>query len=617
MPRSVPDAVPLRHRLTVRLTAWVTLVLLLIGTPFLLAFHRLVRGQEMAVLAESATRTSRFLVEGLRAAMLSGHPKLLDGAVLQVADRPDVRRVTLLDHEGHVRISSDPQWAGRAFEKGRDETCRACHDSEGTPPPGRTVVFEEGSSRFFRTVTAIHNQPVCHECHDAQAAVNGILLVDLPLTATDERFFAGIGSTLALAAVMVVVTIAGLVLLLNRLVHAPLRAVIDSSRRVAGGELDARTEVETSGEFAVLASHVNRMTDHLARSLQTVETQHRDLQEILDAVDDEIVVLDRERRIVAANAAFRARSGEPGEALEGRPCREASTPEWPCGEASEEDCPVRRVFGSDRLHKGIVTERRPAGDERTIEIHASPIRDADGVVTHAVEVRRDISERRQLEASVAHSEHLAALGLLASGLSHEINNPLGAIATSVEGLRRRVVEEGPGADGTPSLVETLGRIEGEIERCRGITHRLLRVARPSTSARGVVDVNQVVHDIVAIQSHHADRSGIVTELLLGERIPCYVGDASRLAQVLMNVTMNAIQAMEHGGKLRIVTEAAEGTVRIEIRDTGPGIPADLQKRIFEPFFTTKPVGKGTGLGLFITHRIVTDLGGRVTVRSRV
>jgi signal transduction histidine kinase len=322
--------------------------------------------------------------------------------------------------------------------------------------------------------------------------------------------------------------------------------------------------------------------------------------------------------VVAANQAFH-RGLEPheGEAV-GRFCRDVTARKWPCAADQAEGCPVQRVFRSGQLHKGIVSCSGPDGVERSIEIHASPLRDAAGAVSHAVEVRRDISERRQLEGILAHSERLASLGLLASGLSHEINNPLGAIATSVEGLRRRLPgEPGLTADARRSLEEVLRRIAGEVDRGRTITHRLLKVARPPGTVRSLFDVNHVVHDIVAILAHDMKRSGIVANLQLGDSLPPLSSDESSLGQVVMNLALNSIQAMgDNGGTLRIATAAVDGMVQLEVEDSGSGIPPGLLKRIYEPFFTTKPVGSGTGLGLFITHRIVTEMGGDIQVRSQ-
>lgn len=611
--------VPVHHRLTVRLTGGVVLVLLLIGLPFLLAFHRLLRNQQLEALSEATTSLSQIMVDGLRSAMLVGQPHLLDDTVRNIAREKGVERVIILDHRGRVRVTSDRAYEGRILDRAHDSTCAVCHGKGGAPPSSRAAVTEEGGRRVFRAMSAIPNEERCHGCHEPALATNGILLMDLSLSTADRRFFANIGGTLALGTLMVVLTVAVLVLLLRRMVHNPLGAVVSTSRKIVDGNLDARVPAAGPGEFTLLASQVNRMTDHLAQSLRTVEAHRRELQAVLDSVDDEIVVLDRDQRVVAANKAFMMGSGRPEVDPTGRPCHEASSSHWPCRSEVQGGCPVRRVFESGRLQKAIFSSTGPDGKERSIEIHASPLRGVDGVVSQAVEVRRDISERRQMEATLAHSEHLAALGLLASGLSHEINNPLGAIAASVEGLRRRLPgESGISPESVRDLESVLGRVAQEVERGRKITHRLLKVARPLGAARSLVDVNQVVEEIVGILAHEMRRSNVAAELDLGERLPPLIGDESSLGQIVMNLALNAIQAMTGaGGKLRIATSAADGGVQIDVEDSGCGIPPEHLKRIYEPFFTTKPVGKGTGLGLFITHRIISEIGGSVDVKSNV
>jgi signal transduction histidine kinase/HAMP domain-containing protein len=596
----------------------VILVLLLIGCPFLLAFHRLLRSQQMDALGETTATLSRVVVASLASAMLVGQPHLLDETIRDLSDQEEVEKVILLDHEGRIRVSSDPSDEGTLMDRERYSTCRACHGKGVASPATRTATTVMGDRQVFRTMSVIPNEPRCHGCHDPAAATNGILLMDLSLSTANRRFFADIGSTVALGAVMVLVTIAVLALLLRRMVHGPLQAVVSTSRRIVGGDLDARVSVSSQGEFAVLASHLNRMTDHLAESLRTVETQSRQLQSILDAIDDEIVVLDRERRVVAANRAF-LRAGEPVNGpLAGQHCRDVSASRWPCDGDQPDGCPVQRVFDSGRLQKGLISRSESDGTERAIEIHASPLRGPDGSVSHAVEVRRDISERRQLEATLAHSERLASLGLLASGLSHEINNPLGAIATSVDGLRRRLAnDDSVPPEAARRLEQVLSRIAREVQRGRTITNRLLKVARPPGGTRSLVDVNHVVEDILAVLAHDLKRHRIKINLELAGGLPPLPADESRIGQVVMNLGLNAIQAMaETGGQLRIATNTVDGVVQIEVEDTGCGIPPSVLNRIYEPFFTTKPVGKGTGLGLFITHQIVSEMGGTIQVRSQ-
>jgi PAS domain S-box-containing protein len=516
-----------------------------------------------------------------------------------------------------VRVASDPADEGRIIDRDREAQCLVCHEGGRTSAGRHTVVNWDDGRRVFRAMSVIRNGPRCYGCHAKTSPVNGILLTDLALTAADRRFFADIGGTIALGAVMLLVTVGVLVLLLDRTIHRPLRAVVETSQRIVGGDLDARVEAGTTGEFALLASQLNRMTDHLALSLRTVETQRREVQAILDATDDEIVVLDHDRRVVAANRAYRERWERRQVEVVGQLCREVLSSNGPCLENETMGCPVRRVFETGEHHWGVTSYLDPDGKERTIEIHGSPLRGPDGAIPHAVEVRRDITQRRQMEASLAHSERLASLGLLASGLSHEINNPLGAIAASVDALRRRLpAEPGLSPQSAEALERVLSRIGREVERGRQITHRLLKVARPSPSTKALVDANRIIEDVILMLAHHIKRSGIRTRLELAAGLPPLWVDEPRLGQAFLNLVLNALQAMDgEGGELRVVTAAEEDGVRLEVMDTGCGIPAEHLRRIYEPFFTTKPVGQGTGLGLFITHQIVTELGGTIEAGS--
>lgn len=603
------------ERLTVRLTAGVTLALLVIGVPFLLAFHGLRREQQIDALAEASAGMSRVLVDSLRSAMLAGQPHLVDQAIRDLSQQPEIERVVVLDRNGNVRISSDTSFQDRMFEKNRDPTCKVCHQSSQSLPSSRTVVVEDGDRHVFRAMSVIPNDSSCHACHDPSLATNGVLLMDLSLRSANLSFFAGITRTVILAVIMVVVTIVVLVALLQWMVHEPLRAVIVTSRRIAGGDMDARIPVGSVGEFGVLSRQVNRMTDHLARSIYAEERHRRELQAILDSVDDEIVVLDRDRRVVAANYAFLKTSRS--EEILGKPCQQVSALR-PCSE-SQDECPVSAVFAGGRLQKGIMSRLDQAGSERSIEIHASPVRGGDGSIDRVVEVRRDISERRQVEATLAASERLTSLGLLASGISHEVNNPLGAIAASVEGLRRKLTRTPDWRDAGSTgndFERTLLRIAREVERARSITDRLLKVARPPGQSRTLMDVNHAVADTLSLLSYDIERNGIQTTTDLAGKLPLLPGDESRLGQILMNLILNAIQAMAAGGKLLVSTGAENDSIRIYVQDTGDGISSDVIGRIYEPFFTTKPPGKGTGLGLFITHRLVSEMGGTIDVRSK-
>ncbi|RMG46344.1 MAG: HAMP domain-containing protein [Acidobacteria bacterium] len=601
--------VPWRHRLTFRLTGAVTLLLLAIGLPFLLIFHARERSRQLEAVEEATLSLDRIVVQGLRSAMIARQPHLLDDTIRGLAHQPAVQRVILLDRSGRVAVSSDPSFEGRFFDRERDDMCRVCHEAGRAPATSRTTIVEVGRRRVLRAVSVIPNEPACHRCHDPKARTNGVLLFDFSLAGAEKRIAASFGRTAALGALMLAVTIVALTLLLNRMVHAPLNEIVRTTQKIARGRLDTRARIPGRDEFARLGSQVNAMTEHLERLLGRIERQRAELQAVLDAVDDQIVVLDRDRRIVIANRAFTA--ARPADAGPLADCCRGPSPEEAGG------CLVDRVFETGRLAKAVVSRHTGSGDERALEVHASPVRDAAGRVIQVVEVRRDISERRQLEASLVHSERLASLGLLASGLSHEINNPLAVIAARVTALRRRLAEDGTGGEPLERLDAELDQIERATQRGRAITDRLLRLSRSTGGARSLIDVNRAVRDALALLSHEMERHAIRSETDLSPSLAPLVGDPARVTQVLMNLALNAVQAMQgRGGTLRVATRAVDGGIRIDVEDDGPGIPENDLVRIFDPFYTTKPAGQGTGLGLFICSRIVAEMGGRITAANR-
>ena len=224
----------------------------------------------------------------------------------------------------------------------------------------------------------------------------------------------------------------------------------------------------------------------------------------------------------------------------------------------------------------------------------------------------DVTRRRALERQLMHAEKLASVGILAAGVAHEIGNPLSAVSGYAQLLTKDGVSEA-------ERKEFAGAIASQAERINRIIRDLLDYSRPSPYLGQAVEVNQAIEAVLnmfftskRLAHHHLD---IQRDLARG--LPPVRMDRDQLQQVVLNLVMNAAQAMEQGGKLTISTRRQEGWVRIEFRDSGPGIPKGNLPLIFDPFFTTKPVGQGTGLGLSICDRIVSAAGGRIEVKSKM
>ena len=236
---------------------------------------------------------------------------------------------------------------------------------------------------------------------------------------------------------------------------------------------------------------------------------------------------------------------------------------------------------------------------------------ADSFNQMATELRAREQALRSAQAQLIQSEKMAAFGQLGAGIAHEIKNPLAGVLGLVQLTSRAM----PAEDPTKAALAT---IEKETKRCRSIIDNLLRFARPEKVAREPVALSSVVADAVALTRHTMGTHGIELRIDVPETLPKVHASANQIQQVLMNLVMNAEQALEsrgHGVVTIAATNGADNFVEIRVADDGPGIPKGALERIFEPFFTTKPAGKGTGLGLSVSFGIVRDHGGTIRVES--
>ena len=218
------------------------------------------------------------------------------------------------------------------------------------------------------------------------------------------------------------------------------------------------------------------------------------------------------------------------------------------------------------------------------------------------------------------SSKMAALGKMAAGIAHEINNPLAVIAEKAGWLKDLLEEED--VSKSPNLKEfqeTVGRIEYHVDRAKKVTHRLLGFARRMEPVSEKVDINKVLDESVGFLENEARFLNINIQEDLDPNLPLITSDTTQLQQVFLNLMNNAIDAIGKDGEINITTRyvARNNMVAIDIADNGPGIPRELLGKIFDPFFTTKEVGKGTGLGLSISYSIVEKLGGQIRVASEV
>ena len=228
----------------------------------------------------------------------------------------------------------------------------------------------------------------------------------------------------------------------------------------------------------------------------------------------------------------------------------------------------------------------------------------------------------ELNARLMQSDKLAALGKMAAGIAHEINNPLAVIGEKAGWMKDLLLdEEFQGSENLKEYMASIGKIEEHIERARKITHNMLGFVRKMEPRLDDVDINRVLEQTMELLQNQARINNIAIQKDFAPDLPIIAADQSRLQQVFLNLIGNAIDAIESDGKksgfVQITTRKEGQSIVIRLEDDGPGIPKEYERKIFDPFFTTKKTGKGTGLGLSISYNIIEKMGGVIVYESRV
>ncbi|MBI3180838.1 MAG: two-component sensor histidine kinase [Myxococcales bacterium] len=254
---------------------------------------------------------------------------------------------------------------------------------------------------------------------------------------------------------------------------------------------------------------------------------------------------------------------------------------------------------------------RPAGGPLLSRLERSLKRMADALLAEQALTRRQLAELREAnlklrraQTELVASERLVTVGRLAAGVAHEVGNPLSGILGYLSVIRAR-------AGQSPEVVELLGRVDGEVQRIDQIVRGLLELGRPARGSPGPVEVARIAEACARLLSAGPDFGAVEIKM---ELEPGAVAQAEQgpLSQVLINLLLNAAQAMGGKGAIRLAARRQGERIAIEVEDTGPGIPPEVMPRLFEPFFTTKAGGKGNGLGLAVSRHLLSAMGGELT-----
>ncbi|MDX1586784.1 MAG: ATP-binding protein [Balneolaceae bacterium] len=259
-------------------------------------------------------------------------------------------------------------------------------------------------------------------------------------------------------------------------------------------------------------------------------------------------------------------------------------------------------YETERLNK--------AGKKVLVNLSESFIRDEDDEIVGRSQILRDLTDLKIREEQIQQSERLATVGHMAAGVAHEVGNPLTAISSLVQVCQRKTDD--------PFIQDQLKKVRDHIQRITKIVRDLVDFSRPSSLKTEVMNVNEIIKSAVGLLKHDARCRSVTFNLELSSRLQKIEGVPDHIHQVVVNILLNAVDAMKgiKNPRVDIRTWQDDGFIKIAIEDIGEGIPDKQLNRIFEPFFTTKEVGSGTGLGLSVSHGIITKMGGTIEVESQ-
>jgi two-component system sensor histidine kinase AtoS len=394
-------------------------------------------------------------------------------------------------------------------------------------------------------------------------------------------------------------------------VTGPITVLLDATRKLKAGNLEYRIE-GLWDEFGELATGFNVMAGSLTEQMRKIEESENRYRMLFEIAGDAIFILDAEGdaagNIVAANQAAAAMHGYSHDELLALNIRDIDAPE----DAARVSNRIQRIFTGEWI-KTEINHIKKDGTVFPVEISAGLLE--FGNHRYILALDRDMTERKQMEQALQRTEQIKCAGELATGLAHEIKNPLAGIKLSIEVLSHSLENDLAGED-----KEVLAKVIDEIKRIESLIKGLLNFARPPQPQFAKTDVNAVLESVAGLvlqnQSSIPGASRSITLVRdLDSRLPEIMADPMQLRQVFMNLLLNAVDAMKDGGDLGIKTrfDAANQSVRVELSDTGRGIDAAVMGKLFQPFFTTK--SKGTGLGLAISKRLIEDHGGRIGIEQ--
>jgi PAS domain S-box-containing protein len=579
---------------------------LLLGAPLLLT----VKSTVHHVLMDAAARHGILLIQDLAEKALPGMQQnseaLLLPALQSAQEASGASYVMALNPAGQVLAHTNVAEKGKTY---RD--AEALADMNASSPRFQSIRYNGNEVMDVAApvwsasqADSSENFLLLGKSSETEKKRIGTIRLALPLKESIDiefRLFRRITWTVLIAGGI------GLVLLLwsMRTMLRPIPLLSLAASRIGRGEYGVSVSVRSKDELGTLAEDFNRMSQALSET--TVSKDF--LSNVLANLVDPLIVMGPDTSIRILNPAAARLLGYDQSEVLGKPLSIF---------CSAQDNPLTTVENAVNLKKGTLQNLEMnfvshAGMNIPVLFSSAIVKDAGDNVTHIIVVAKDMTERKKLETQLLQTGKLSAVGQLAGGVAHEINNPLGVILGFAQGVIRRL----PAGD---ALEMPIKAIEREAIRCKNLVQDLLTFSRTSRVEREPMDINTAIEGALSLVMAQARIGQIEVKKELGQSLPRILGNPNQIQQIIINLANNALDAMGKQGTLLLRTESVKEGPRswvcLYVTDTGPGIPPEIMSRIFEPFFTTKPLGQGTGLGLGLVHEIVQKHSATIEVDSR-
>ncbi len=602
----------LLRRLKTRLSARLLVLLaglLVVSSALFLALFIWLYQQQLAQERQQASRQLSMLFQAaLENAMVKRDLPGLRDILRRLGQQPEVRRVMLVNPAGVVRFASRRTLLQKPLASEELPFCGAACSGGWPPRRPYTRLFDAGGESILRTVKPIHNKRVCQPCHGPiiEHPINGVLVADFNASSLRRHALMGAAGLAGAGALVMMLTLMGAWWFLQRQVISPVDTLMEAAQKLANGDLSARAPVQGEDELGRLARTFNAMAERLEGLVRRLSAHDAYLQSLIDAVPEGIRVIGPGHRVRMVNRAYRAQHPHvQGDPL-AEPCFVAHGRKEPCPH-SLVTCPLELFRdGAGEPARLMHTHTGPDGKPLPVEIVAAPLTDPNTGETLVVEAIRDLAQ----QIDITQEQRLAELGQLATGIAHEIHNPLGSVRLGLSAMLRAI---DAGRD-PKDVLGYLKRVDAAVDQCIEVTDRMLRISMPPSDRPSLVDLAQVADDVASLLNFEAEKQNVrIVKELAPARVLAHESD---LRMLVLNLVQNAFHAMPEGGALTLRTAEEDDEAVLEVVDTGRGMNEETRRRIFHPFFSRRADGvRGTGLGLTICKAVAERHGGDITVES--